>query len=102
MQHYNIHPILKNINLKIHSNKLITLIKPNNIKKNTLLTTITNVLSPQKNYIKINNVRHKSSIKNKQNIQKKNLLSTQPSLITNTTYHTQIHPKYKTHLQNKQ
>jgi ABC-type multidrug transport system ATPase subunit len=60
-QHYGVHPVLKDVNLRIDSGQLVAVVGPNGMGKSTLLSVMAGVLAPQRGKVKINGLTRRAS-----------------------------------------
>lgn len=63
-QHYGVRPVLREINLRIESGELVSILGPNGMGKTTLLAVMAGVLHPQRGYVEIDGIRRRSSVEN--------------------------------------
>ena len=70
VQHYNVRPVLRGVNLQIDTGELVVLMGPNGMGKSTLLASIVGMLTPQSGYVEINGLIRKSSVEAEREIRK--------------------------------
>ena len=85
-QHYGVRPVLRQINLRIETGELVSVLSPNGMGKTTLLRAIAGVLQPQKGHVEIDGLRRRSSEEAESAIRKRvAYLPDHPWLPTNRT-----------------
>lgn len=60
-QHYGVHPVLREVSLRIERGEVLALVGPNGMGKSTLLSVMAGVLSPQHGHVEIDGLRRRSS-----------------------------------------
>src|SRR5689334_11357692 len=70
-QHYGVRPVLRDITLKIPAGRLTAVVGPNGMGKTTLLGVMAGVLSPQKGYCEIDNLRRRRSEEEEREIRRR-------------------------------
>ncbi len=61
-QHYNVRPVLRDVNLRIEAGELVVIVGPNGMGKSTLLGVIGGVLQPQRGHVTIDGYRRRRSV----------------------------------------
>jgi ABC-type multidrug transport system ATPase subunit len=61
-QHYNVKPVLRDINLEFHPGTRTAVIGPNGMGKTTLLSVLAGVLQPQRGFVEIDGMVRRSSM----------------------------------------
>jgi ABC-2 type transport system ATP-binding protein len=78
-QYYGAKPVLHDINLRVETGELVTVMGPNGTGKSTLLKVVAGLLWPLKGHVAINGLRRRSSVDNEQAIRQKTVyLPTDP------------------------
>jgi len=69
--HYNIRPVLKNLDLHVRRGELLAVMGPNGAGKSTLLNLIAGVLSPQEGSVEVDGLVRRSSVEAENIIRRK-------------------------------
>jgi ABC-type transport system involved in cytochrome c biogenesis ATPase subunit len=62
VQHYDVRPVLRDINLAIPAGQLVAIVGPNGMGKSTLLRVMAGTLAPQRGYVEIDGLRRRGSV----------------------------------------